>query len=193
MLRSLYDWALRLAGHRHAEWALGGVSFIESSFFPLPPDALLIPMVLARRERAWWIATICTLASVAGGAFGYAIGFFLWEAVGQAVIDFYGFAGKFDEFRGLYEAWGFWIVAAAGFTPFPYKVITIASGVFELSFATFMVASAASRGARFFLVAGLLWWFGPPIRAFIEKNLAWLTAAFFVLLLGGVLAVRYAF
>lgn len=191
MLRALYDWTLRLAGHRHATWALALVSFVESSFFPVPPDAVLLPMAVARRERAWWYATVCTAASVLGGAAGYAIGYFLWEAIGQAIVDFYGYAEKFEQFKGLYEAWGFWIVAGAGFTPFPYKVITIASGVAELSFTTFMIASVVSRGARFFLIAGLMWWFGPPIRAFIERNLAWLATLFFVLVMGGFVAVRY--
>lgn len=192
MIRALYDRTLRLAGHRHAEWALAAVSFIESSVFPIPPDALLVPMVLARRERAWWIATLCTLASAAGGLAGYLIGFFLWESVGRAVVDFYGYAQTFLDFKALYAEWGFWIVFGAGFTPFPYKVITIASGVAEMSLPVFLVASVVSRGARFFLVTALLWHFGPPIRAFIEKNLAWLTVAFFVLLVGGFAAVRYA-
>jgi membrane protein YqaA with SNARE-associated domain len=182
---------MRLAGHRHAMWAMGFISFIESSIFPVPPDALMMPMVLARRDKAWQIAAVCTIASVIGGLFGYMIGYFLWDAIGQQVMDFYGYAAKMDEFAALYNDWGFWIVAGAGFTPFPYKVITIASGLTQLDLAVFMVASVVSRGARFFLVAGLLWYFGPPIRVFIEKNLGLLASAFFALLLGGFAAVRY--
>ncbi|KJB95214.1 membrane protein YqaA with SNARE-associated domain [Skermanella aerolata] len=191
MIRPLYDWTMRLAGHRHAMWAMGFISFIESSIFPVPPDALMMPMVLARRDKAWRIATVCTLASVVGGLFGYMIGYFLWDTIGQQVMDFYGYAAKMEEFAALYNEWGFWIVAGAGFTPFPYKVITIASGVTHLDLAVFMVASVVSRGARFFLVAGLLWYFGPPIRVFIEKHLGLLASAFFALLLGGFAAVRY--
>ncbi len=191
VIRPLYDWTMRLAGHRHAMWAMGSISFIESSVFPVPPDALLMPMVLARRDRAWAIAAVCTIASVLGGAFGYMIGYFLWDAIGQQVMSLYGYTDKMEQFTALYNEWGFWIVAGAGFTPFPYKVITIASGVTHLDFAVFMIASAVSRGARFFLVAGLLWYFGPPIRTFIEKNLGILATAFFLLLLGGFVAVRY--
>ena len=191
MIRPLYDWTMRLAGHRHAMWAMGFISFIESSIFPVPPDALMMPMVLARRDKAWQIAAVCTIASVIGGLFGYMIGYFLWDAIGQQVMDFYGYAAKMDEFAALYNEWGFWIVAGAGFTPFPYKVITIASGLTQLDLAVFMVASVVSRGARFFLVAGLLWYFGPPIRVFIERNLGLLATAFFALLLGGFAAVRY--
>ncbi|HYI70680.1 MAG TPA: YqaA family protein [Skermanella sp.] len=191
MIRPLYDWTMRLAGHRHAMWAMGFISFIESSIFPVPPDALMMPMVLARRDKAWRIATVCTLASVVGGLFGYMIGYFLWDAIGQQVMDFYGYAAKMEDFAALYNEWGFWIVAGAGFTPFPYKVITIASGLTHLDLAVFMAASVISRGARFFLVAGLLWYFGPPIRVFIEKHLGLLASAFFALLLGGFAAVRY--
>ena len=183
---------MRLAASRHANWALAFVSFIESSVFPVPPDALLMPMVLSRREKAFRIAFVCTLASVLGGLLGYAIGYFLWETIGQAIVDFYGYHAQFERFRMLYEEWGFWIVAGAGFTPFPYKVITIASGVAELDFMTFVVASTIARAARFYLVAALLWYFGPPIRGFIERNLGWLATAFFVLLLGGFVALRYA-
>jgi membrane protein YqaA with SNARE-associated domain len=182
---------MRLAGHRHAMWAMGFISFIESSIFPVPPDALMMPMVLARRDNAWRIASVCTIASVIGGLFGYMIGYFLWDVIGQQVMDFYGYAAKMDAFAALYNEWGFWIVAGAGFTPFPYKVITIASGLTQLDLAVFMVASVVSRGARFFLVAGLLWYFGPPIKVFIEKNLGLLATAFFLLLLGGFAAVRY--
>jgi len=193
MLRRLYDWTMNLAAQPHAIWALAGVSFIESSVFPIPPDVLLIPMVLAARTAAWRIAFVCTVASVVGGMFGYGIGYFLFETVGKPILAFYGYVDKFAEFQTLYNEWGWWIVAFAGFTPFPYKVITIASGVTALDLVTFTGASVVSRGARFFLVAALLWRFGPPIRAFVEKNLALLSWVFFIGLFGGFLAVRYVF
>ncbi len=191
MLRRLYDWTMKQAGHRHALPAVAGISFIESSVFPIPPDVLIIPMVLAERTKAWLIATVCTIASVAGGLLGYAIGYFLFEQLGQPILAFYGYTEQFQEFRGFYQEWGFWFVAAAGFTPFPYKVITIASGVLTLNPVVFVLASVASRGGRFFILCGLLWYFGPPIRMFIERHLALLTVLFFVLLFGGFLVAHY--
>jgi membrane protein YqaA with SNARE-associated domain len=174
----------------NALWVLALVAFVESSLFPIPPDVLIIPMVLAARKRAWLIAGVCTVASVSGGVLGYAIGAFLWDTVGQPVMTFYGYGDKFAVFQGWYQDWGAWIVAGAGLTPFPYKVITIASGAVDLNMAVFMVASILSRGARFLLVAALLWYFGEPIRMFIEKRLGLLTALFFVLLFGGFLALK---
>jgi membrane protein YqaA with SNARE-associated domain len=191
MLRRLYDRTLRLAEHKHATAALFAVSFIESSVFPIPPDVLLIPMIMARRDKALWLAAVCTVASVLGGLLGYAIGHFLFEAVGRSIIAFYGAEKSFEQFRSLYEEWGWWIVAMAGFTPFPYKVITIASGVFGLDLMTFVVASTASRGARFFIEAGLLWWAGPPIQRFVEKNLGLAAGVFFALLFGGFVFVKW--
>ncbi len=191
MLRRLYDWTLGLAGHRHALWVLAAVAFIESSVFPIPPDVLIIPMVLAARARAWRIAAVATVASVAGGGLGYLIGAALFETLGQPLLEFYGMMGSFQEFQQAYQDRGFEIVFAAGFSPFPYKVITIASGVAGLDPVTFMAASAVSRGARFFLVAALLWKFGPPIRVFIERHLPHLAWAFVILLIGGFVAVRY--
>ncbi|WP_299624167.1 YqaA family protein [Pelagibius sp.] len=193
MLRRLYDWTMDLAGHRHALLALAVISFAESSVFPIPPDILIIPMVLAARHRAWLIATVCTLASVAGGLAGYAIGALLFDTVGQPIVEFYGYLDRYAEFQQGYEEWGAWIVAGAGFTPFPYKVITITSGVMNLDLMVFMIASVLSRGARFFLLAALLWYFGPPIRAFIERHLPLLATLFFVLLFGGFIAIRYLF
>ncbi len=191
MLRRLYDWTIGRAGHRHALWALAAVSFVEASVFVVPPDVLLVPMVLAARRRAWAIAGLCTAASVAGGLAGYGIGFFLFEAVGRPLLDFYGYAARFTEFQDMYHEWGGWIVAAGGFTPIPYKVITIASGAVSLDPVTVTAASAASRGARFFLEAALLWRFGPPIRHFIEANLPLLASLSFVALVGGFAAVRW--
>ncbi|MEX2008738.1 MAG: YqaA family protein, partial [Dongiaceae bacterium] len=191
VLRRLYDWTLGLAGHRHALRALALVAFAESSFFPVPPDLLILPMVLADRRRAWLIAGVATLASAAGGLAGYAIGYFLFETIGRPILDFYGAAEHFAAFQAGYNRWGAWIVAAAGFTPIPYKVFTIASGVTGLDLAVFMLASVLSRGARFFLVAGLLWRFGPAISGFIERNLPLLATLFFLLLFGGFVLLRY--
>ncbi len=193
MLQRLYDWTMGLAGHRHALWVLAAVAFIESSVFPIPPDVLIIPMVLAAPARAWRIALVATVASVLGGGLGYLIGAALFETLGRPLLEFYGQIGKFDEFRQIYDEWGAWIVAGAGFTPFPYKVVTIASGVAGLDPVTFVASSAVSRGARFFLVAALLWKFGPPIRVFIERYLPHLAWAFFILLIGGFVAIRYLF
>lgn len=190
MLQRIYDWTLRLAGHRHALLALAAIAFIESSIFPIPPDVLIVPMILATRQQAWLIAGVATVASVVGGLAGYGIGYFLFEEIGRPLLDFYGYQDKFEVFRDYYHAWGAWIVAGAGLTPFPYKVITIASGVASLDLATFTIASVLSRGARFFLLAALLWYFGPPIRAFIEKNLGMVTTVFFALLLGGFVVAR---
>jgi membrane protein YqaA with SNARE-associated domain len=191
MLRALYDRTMRIAGHRNAMGGLAAVSFVESSVFPIPPDVLIIPMVIADRAKAWRIALVCTVASVLGGLLGYAIGYFLYDTLGQAILAFYGYTEKFEDFRQFYADWGFWFVMAAGFTPFPYKVITITSGVLALNPLVFLVASVVSRGARFYIVSGLLWYFGPPIKAFIEKHLGWLMVLFFVLLLGGFVAIKY--
>lgn len=193
LLRQLYDWTMGLAAGPHALWGLFFIAFIESSFFPIPPDILIIPMVLAARQRAWKIATVATVGSVLGGFFGYAIGAFFYEAAGQPVLAFYGYEDKFQSFADYYNEWGAWIVAAGGFTPLPYKVITIASGVTGLDPVVFGVASVISRGARFFLVAGLLWYFGDPIRRFVERYLPQLALLFFVMLFGGFVAVTYLF
>ncbi|HYH70466.1 MAG TPA: YqaA family protein [Methyloceanibacter sp.] len=193
MLRRLYDWTMELAAHRSAPWALAGVSFIESSVFPIPPDVMLIPMVLAERRKAWFYATLCTVASVVGGAFGYFIGYFLFEAVGEPILRLYGYQEAFHDFAARYNDWGAWIVFMAGVTPFPYKVITIASGATQLNFFVFMLASVAARGLRFFVVAGLLYWFGPPIKDFIERRLGLLFTIFVILLLGGFAVVKFAF
>ncbi len=191
MLRRLYDFTMSLAAKPRAKWFLGGVSFIESSFFPIPPDVLLIPMVLANRQEAWRLAFLCSVTSVLGGLFGYLVGAFFFELIGAPIIDFYGYANKFAEFSAYYNEWGGWIVAFFGLTPFPYKVITIASGVTQLDILVFIVASTLSRSLRFFVVAGLLWKFGSPIQTFIEKYLGLLTVLFFILLIGGFVAIKY--
>lgn len=192
MLRALYDWTMRLSASPHAVWLLAGIAFIESSFFPIPVDLLLIAMVLAARERAWRLATICTIMSVLGGYFGYLVGFALFDSIGQPIIDFYGFEETFNEFTRRYNEVGAWIVFVFGVTPFPYKVVTIASGVTQLDLAAFGLSSLAARGLRFFLVAALIWYFGPPIRRFVEKYLGWCALAFIVLLVGGFVLIRFA-
>jgi membrane protein YqaA with SNARE-associated domain len=191
MLRRLYDWTMSLAAGRHAPKALAAVSFAESSFFPIPPDVMLIPMVVARRDRAWRFATICTIASVVGGLFGYLIGAMLFEPVAKPILEFYGYADEFAEFQHVFNEWGLLIVFIAGFTPFPYKVITIASGLTGVALLPFVLASVVSRGGRFFIVAALLYAFGPPIRDFIEKRLGLMTVLFTILLVGGFIAVKF--
>lgn len=191
MLRRLYDWTLDLGSHRHAPAALATVSFVESSFFPIPPDVLLIPMVLAERAKAWFFAGLCTVASVLGGLLGYYIGAALFESVARPILDLYGYGTAFEQFAARYNEWGAWIVFIAGVTPFPYKVITIASGATGLALPTFVIASIAARGLRFFIVAGLLYYVGPPIRAFIEKRLGLVFSVFVAMLVGGFVVARY--
>lgn len=182
---------MSLAAHPHALWVMFAIAFVESSVFPIPPDVLLIAMVLAAPTSAWRIALVCSLGSLLGGYLGYGIGYFLYESVGASIVALYGYETAFEEFRQLYTEWGFWIVSMAGFTPFPYKVITIASGTVSLDPVMFGIASAISRSARFFLVAALLYKFGAPIRAFIERYLGILTTIFFILLFGGFLVIKW--
>jgi membrane protein YqaA with SNARE-associated domain len=191
MLRRTYDWTMDLAAKPNAMIWLAVLAFAESSFFPIPPDVLIIPMVLAAPTRAWRIVAVATAASALGGLAGYAIGLFVFEALGRPILDFYGYFDKFERFQDWYREWGGWIVFAGGFSPIPYKVITIASGSVNLDLVTFTVVSVISRGARFLLVAVLLWRFGPPIRAFIERWLGALTLAFVALLVLGFVAVRF--
>ncbi len=190
MIRPLYDWTMRQAGRRNAVWALAGVSFIESSLFPIPPDVLLIPMVLANRHRAWTLAAVCTLASVIGGWLGYAIGYYLFETLGRQILTFYHAMDHYESLRAGFDQWGMWIIIIKGATPIPFKLVTIASGAFKFSLLWFTVAAVISRSMRFFLVAGLLWTFGEPIRAFIERRLTLLTSLFVILLVGGIVAVK---
>jgi membrane protein YqaA with SNARE-associated domain len=191
MLKSLYDWLLRVAAGRHAMAALAAVSFVESSFFPLPPDILLIPMALAKPRRAWWIATVCTVSSVAGGFLGYAIGYFLFDAIGRPVLEFYGAMNKYEALKQAFDQWGAWIIILKGMTPIPYKLVTIASGVAKFDLLTFAIASLISRSLRFFLLAALLWAFGDRVRDFIEKRLMLVTTVFAASLVGGFLVLRY--
>lgn len=193
MLRKLYDYTMSLAATRHAERSLAGVSFIESSFFPIPPDVLLIPMVVADRAKWFRLATVCTIASVLGALLGYVIGAFLYEHIGLHILRFYGQEDAFDKIAIWFKEWGAWGVFFGAITPFPYKVLTIFSGAVGLSLPVFIIFSIIGRGIRFFLVAWLLYKFGEPIRVFVEKNLGLLFTVFSVLLIGGFVAVRYVF
>ncbi|MEL6682748.1 MAG: YqaA family protein [Pseudomonadota bacterium] len=185
MLRSLYNWTISLAQSPHALWALAIVSFVESSFFPIPPDVLMIPMIIARPSRAFLIATVATVSSVAGGLFGYYIGYALMETIGQPILEFYGKDASFAEMSAVFNEYGAWAVVVAGVTFLPFKVITIASGVTGLSLPVFIVSSIFARALRFFIVAALLWKYGEPIRDFIEKRLGLMFILFCVLLIGG--------
>lgn len=191
MLRRLYDWTMTQAAGPHAERGLAAVAFLESSVFPIPPDAMLVPMVLARPADAWRLAAIATAASVVGGLAGYAIGFFLFETLGSRIIAFYGLGAKFADFQRTWNEWGLWIILIKGLTPIPYKLVTIASGLAKFNLPIFMAASVATRGARFFLVAGLLRAFGTPIRTFIEERLTLVTTGFAALIVLGFVALRY--
>ena len=189
MLRGLYDWTLAKCRHPEAERWLAGLSFAEASVFPIPPDVLLAPMCLAEPARAFRFALVTTLASVAGALFGYLIGMFLFETVGRPLLVFYGGAQAFDQFRAAFNAQGWLIVFLAGFTPIPFKVITVAAGATGLSLPVLLGASLVARGARFFLVAGLLWAFGAPMQRLIDRHFNLLTIVFGVLLVGGFLAI----
>jgi membrane protein YqaA with SNARE-associated domain len=193
MLRDLYDWMMALASEEKAPWALAVVSFIESSFFPIPPDVMLVPMVLADRDRAWRFATIATVASVLGGMLGYAIGYYAYDAIGLPILKFYGKEHALDAFITFVHEYGVPAVIIKGMTPIPYKIVTIAAGVAKMDLLAFTGASIIARAMRFYLVAGLLYFFGDPIREFIEKRLALVTTAFVVLLVGGFVAVKYLF
>jgi len=191
MLRRTYDWMMQSARHQRAPQALFWVSFVESSIFPIPPDVMLVPMVLAERAKAWTYATIATIGSVIGGVAGYAIGFFLLELIGGPILRFYGYADRFQEFASLFNEWGVWILIIKGMTPFPYKVLTILAGATHMNLLGFIAASIVARSMRFYLVAGLLYWFGAPVREFIEKRLSLVTTVFVVLLVGGFVAIKF--
>ena len=171
IFRSLYDWTMANATGRNAWAILFVISFAESSFFPIAPDVMLMPMVLADRKRAFWLAAWCTLASVLGGMLGYAIGALLYDSIGQWVIQVYGYGDRIEEFRSFYAKWGAWVILIKGALPIPYKLITILSGFAGYNFGLFVLLSAITRGARFGAEAALLYRFGEPIREFVEKRL----------------------
>ena len=180
-----------MAAHRHAMAALALIAFAESSFLPLPPDILLVPMTLAQPRRAWLIAAVCTIASVAGGYVGYAIGYFLFDTIGLRVLEFYHMMDKYEAFKTAFAEWGAWIIVIKGLTPIPYKLVTIASGAAQFDLTTFTLASLVSRSLRFFLLAALLWRFGEPIRDFIERRLMLVTSMIAAVLVGGFVVLRY--
>jgi membrane protein YqaA with SNARE-associated domain len=182
---------MALAGSRHAVWALGGVSFAESSFFPIPPDVLLVPMVLANRARARWLALWCTITSVAGGILGYAIGALLYDSVGQWLMNLYGHSQGIEEFRQAYATYGAWIILLKGLTPIPYKIVTIASGFAGYDFLLFVILSIITRGLRFLIVAELLRYYGAPIQDFIERRLSLVTTGLLAVIVGGFVLARY--
>ena len=190
MLRRLYDWCVDAASRPYATWLMGGISFVESSFFPIPPDTMLIPMSLARPDRAWHYAHVCTLTSVAGGVLGYYIGSALYDSIGLWLIQLYGYGDRVEAFREAYAKWGGWIILIKGVTPMPYKIVTIASGFAGYNFLMFVVLSFVARGMRFYLLAFLLNRYGPQARAILEERLGfWVTIGAAVLIVGIIGAV----
>jgi len=185
MFRKLYDWMLRMAGHRHAVRYMAVVSFAESSFFPIPPDVMVVPMILARRAQAYRIAAICTISSVLGGVLGYAIGYFLYDSVGLFLINLYGAHDATSEFQHWYDRWGAAVILIKGFTPIPFKIVTIASGFFKYNFGLFVLLALLTRGARFFLIAWLLTRWGAPMQDFIERRMNLVGWTLLALLAGG--------
>ena len=191
MFRRLYDWTMSLAARPGAIWALGAVSFAESSFFPIPPDVMLLPMALARPERAWRYALVCTLTSVAGGLLGYAIGALLYDSIGSWLFRTYGLEQGAEAFRASYAKYGHWIILLKGLTPIPYKLVTITSGFAGYDLFWFVVLSIVTRGARFFLIAGFLRRFGGPVREWLERNFALAAGLFVAAIVSGFIAFRY--
>ncbi|MGY8986455.1 MAG: YqaA family protein [Sphingomonadales bacterium] len=191
MLQKLYKWTFSLAEHPKAVRWLAFVSFIESSIFPIPPDVILLPMVLSNKSKAFFYAGICTLFSVLGGFLGYVIGYFLWEGIGSQIFEFYGYMDEFKTFQNSFSEYGAWLVFIFGLTFFPFKVITIASGALMLDPFVFGVASLLSRTPRFFIEAALLWKFGKPIKRFIEKQLTLVTTIFVILGILGFVGLKY--
>ena len=190
-LKILYNWTLVKANHKNAKWYLFFISFTESSFFPIPPDLLLIPMALASKTKAIFYALICTIASVLGGLLGYAIGFFFYNSLGFYIVEFYHLQNSFNIFENYYKEFGILIVLGAGITPFPYKFITIASGVFGLNIFLFIIVSIMGRGFRFYLIAILLYFFGDKIKLIIDKYFNILSIIFFILLVGSIYLIKF--
>ena len=186
MFRKFYDWTIALAESRHAPLALALVSFAESSFFPIPPDVMLIPMAVAQPRRAWFFAGVCTVASVFGGMVGYLIGWALYDTLGLWLINLYGAGAKMDSLRDAYEKWGWALILIKGVTPIPFKFVTIVSGFLGYNFALFVLLSILTRGARFFIVAGLLNRFGGPIKGWLENHFGLFLALLAVAFIGGI-------
>ncbi len=191
MLRRLYDWCINTAGKPYASWLMGIVSFAESSFFPVPPDVMMIPMSLARPDRAYFYATVCTLTSVAGGLLGYLIGLMLYDSIGQWVIQLYGYGDKVENFRDAYRDYGAWIILLKGLTPIPYKVVTLTAGFAAFSLPLFLALSVVSRGIRFFALAFLLNRYGARARAIIEERLGfWVLVSAATVVIGFVIVAK---
>lgn len=190
-MKACYDWVLRISGKKHALAALCCVAFIESSFFPIPPYLFLIPLVLAKRQQAFKIAAYATVSSVLGGYLGYVIGMFLYDTIGIWLLNMYNYMDEFNRLRDRYNEWGAWLILASALTPIPYKVMTIASGVTHMDLIQFTFASIGARGFRMFLVAGLLWKFGEPMKVFIEKNLGWLSVVFLAIFIAGFVILKF--
>ncbi len=193
MLRRLYDWVLHWAATPYGLWALFLLSFAESSFFPIPPDVLLIALCVARPQRAFKYALVCAVGSILGGCLGYLIGWQFMASVGERIVAFYGLSDKVGYIENLYQTYDAWAVGIAGFTPIPYKVFTISAGMFKINFLVFVIASAVSRSARFFIVAGLIFLFGPRIQRFIDRYFDLLAVSFTVLLVAGFILIKYLF
>ena len=191
ILRKTYDWTIEKSKSPKAVWFLSLVSFTESSIFPIPPDIILIPMIIAKRINAFFYALVCTISSVIGGIIGYCIGFFFFNSLGILIINYYGLQNQFNNFEQYYQLFGIWLVLGAGFTPFPFKFITIASGVFNLNILLFIITAVVARGLRFYLIAGLLFVFGEKIKVLIDKYFNILAILFFILLIGSVLLIKF--
>ncbi len=190
MIHRLYARVMALAASRNATWWLALIAFAEASFFPIPPDALLVPMALSKPRSAWRFAAICTAGSIAGGALGYLIGFAVFDQVARPILNIYGYGPAFAAFQAKFQEYGLWIVLIKGLTPIPYKIVTISAGAARFDFALFMLASVVTRGARFFLVATLLHFHGDAVRGFIEKRLTLVTSAVAAGVVGGFLALK---
>lgn len=192
-LRRLYTWVESLAERPGATWSLYGLAFVESSFFPVPPDVLLIVLTMGKPRRSFWFAAVCTVGSVLGGLMGYAVGMFFFETIGESILRFYGILDDFARVKALYHAYDAWIVFTAGFTPIPYKLFTIGAGACAINLWTFTLASILGRAGRFFLVAALVWRYGPSIKPFLEKHFNVISIVFTAALIGGFLLIKFVF
>jgi len=191
VLQRLYDWTLEKAAHRHAVWWLVVFAFAEATFFPLPADVLLVPMVIAARNQAWKLSFFCALASAIGGVFGYGIGYFFFDTIGQSILEFYGYVEQFRKLQLQYNDYGVWIVAIGAISPIPFKLVTITSGVAQMDFWAFTITAIITRMIRFMAVGGLLYLFGPALKAFMDKNLKLASLLFLALFIGGFVIVAY--
>ena len=191
MLRKSYNWVLSFASHPKAVWILGGVSFAESSFFPLPPDPLYMAMLLEQKNRIWFLALVCTLTSVAGGWLGYLIGYAFYETIGEWLIEVYKMQDSFDSIQMVFDKWGFWFISFKALTPIPYKFVTLTCGLVQYDFAFFTLASVIARGSRFFMLAALFWKYGPAMRDYIDQNLTFVTTTCLLALISGFVIISY--